>query len=314
MGGGKICLGVLPALIVSLAFFACGGSEKDDGPEDVDAGPAVSDAGHSGHDAGHGGNDAGPGGGEDAGGGGGGTVKLEFISIPAGSYVLSHELVRDSGLVFPADTTVTLRAFSLQKTPVTVGQFEQCVAAGACTSSHYTTYDPQSLDRALCNYDCTGDCGEGNIKDHPMNCVDLAGANEYCKWIGGRLPTEDEWEYAATHNGTRHLDTKYPWGDSKPDATRANFNKCVTTEVGTYSPAGDSPLGLVDMSGNVSEWTDTLYQLGFPERMDKGGDASATYEDYCDESCEDSLKITDHHGVGCYPSFKHRGLGFRCVK
>ena len=102
--------------------------------------------------------------------------------------------------------------------------------------------------------------------NHPMNCISWNGAKEYCDWIGGRLPSEEEWEYAATHNGTEHLNTKYPWGDSASDASKANYNYAKdynysgsTSAVGSYSPAGDSPLGLVDMVGNVWEWTTTPY-------------------------------------------------------
>ena len=211
-----------------------------------------------------------------------------FISIPAGSFTLSH----DTGSYSSGDT-VTLAAFKLGKTPVTVVEFAKCVAAGECTSAHYAT------DKD-CNY------VDDSKADHPMNCVDWYGAKEYCEWAGGRLPTEEEWEYASTHNGTEHLNTLYPWGDNSPTSSTANYNFNVdsTTEVGRYSPAGDSPLGLVDMAGNVCEWTDSLYSSGSKSYILKGG---------CWNSDEAKLRVTyrDYN----FPTVKsYTSYGFRCAE
>ncbi len=294
IGRGKICLGVLSISIGSLLFIACGGSESE---EDEGGGGLVvqQDAGHSAADAGVSEGDAGGG---------------EFISIPAGSYVLSHD-VNATSQVFHAGDTVSVQAFSLQKTPVTVAQFEKCVAARACTRSHYMTRSEDLYES--CNYDCA----KCKNKNHPMNCVDWYGANEYCEWIGGRLPEEYEWEYAATHNGTQPLNTKYPWGDSNPDTAKANFDLYETTAVGKYSPAGDSPLGLVDMSGNVQEWTH-FEKVPYTEKIPrlKGGSAWSNYfgEDGCGEHCARDLDITNHSTNYEQPSTMERSIGFRCAK
>ncbi len=159
---------------------------------------------------------------------------------------------------------MTLAAFKLGKTPVTVTEFKKCVAASACRSSNYTSYSQDDT----CNYD-----RGKHWKTHPMTCVSWYGAKEYCEWIGGRLPTEEEWEYAATHNGTEHLDTKYPWGDElTPEKANYYFSHISdTTAVGHYSPAGDSPLGLVDMSGNVAEWTSSKLSSESDKYVNKGG-------------------------------------------
>ena len=263
---------VLSILIGSLLIGACGGSEKeDDGPEDVDSGIVVSDAGVTENDASVAENDAGiienDAGTEDE--------PPVYISIPAGSFVLSHGTA-----LYNEGDTVTLSAFALKKTPVTVAEFEKCVAAGKCSSKNYKTVS----DLNYCNYNRGADW-----KKHPMNCIDLDGAKEYCEWIGGRVPTEEEWEYAATHNGTKHLDTTYPWGNDAPThcataqyydssycqgnaaATLSNNTYKGTSDVSLHSPAGDSPLGLVDMSGNVWEWTTSLYiDGGLPYAL-KGG-------------------------------------------
>ena len=196
-----------------------------------------------------------------------GEEDIEFVSIPSGAFTLSHY----AGSYSTGDTVTFENAFALKKTPVTVAEFERCVAANACTSEHYYTVS----DGSYCNYNR----GE-NWKNHPMNCVDWDGAKEYCAWIGGRLPTQEEWEYASTHNGTQHLDTTYPWGNDAPrhcvtaqykrvlgeeslycqgDTTAPVYNREGTGDVSLHSTAGDSPLGLVDMSGNVWEWTGSFF-------------------------------------------------------
>ena len=193
-----------------------------------------------------------------------GSVEIAGVKIPAGSFNSS---------VPDAVNPVNVDAFVMAKTETTVEQFKACVEAGACASENYTV----NSGSGYCNYDR----GEAWLS-HPMNCVNWYGANEYCAWIGGRLPTEDEWQYAATHDGTQALETTYPWGNDEPThcvhATYNDYgdgfdNACDGTTVipwddyvgtasaGTYS-AGNSPLGLQDMSGNVWEWTSSLSSTG----------------------------------------------------
>ncbi len=85
---------------------------------------------------------------------------------------------------------------------------------------------------------------------HPVVFVTWHAAQAFCRWTGGRLPTEAEWEYAARAGG----DSEFPWGDEPPTPERANYGASgsrTTTPVGTYPP---NSLGLYDMAGNVWEW------------------------------------------------------------
>jgi formylglycine-generating enzyme required for sulfatase activity len=88
---------------------------------------------------------------------------------------------------------------------------------------------------------------------HPVVEVTWDGAKSYCEWFGGALPTEAQWEKAAG-GGTDNL---FPWGDTFADEN-ANIGNSGTTPVGSY-PAGKSPYGLYDVSGNVAEWVYDRY-------------------------------------------------------
>lgn len=92
--------------------------------------------------------------------------------------------------------------------------------------------------------------------NRPVTGVSWSEASAYCRWLSEqrgasiRLPTEAEWEKAATAS-----EGKYPWGAAEPDADRANFNSNVgaPTPVGIY-PSGNGPEGHCDLTGNVWEW------------------------------------------------------------
>jgi formylglycine-generating enzyme required for sulfatase activity len=135
---------------------------------------------------------------------------------------------------------VDLPEYEIGKYEVTNRQYAQCVKAGICAGSAYD--DGKAL--------------------HPVVNVNWYGAVTYCEWVGGRLPTEAEWEKAARGTDGR----TYPWGEGV-DCDHANYygkdngnSVCVgdTTPVGSYE-SGKSPYGVYDMAGNVWEWVSSLY-------------------------------------------------------
>ena len=100
----------------------------------------------------------------------------------------------------------------------------------------------------------------------PVTHVTWQQASQYATWKGSRLPTEAEWEKACRSTDARI----YPWGDELPTNKLANFNynEGTVTYVGNYVD-GQSPYGLLDMAGNVWEWTSSQSQE-YPYEADDG--------------------------------------------
>jgi formylglycine-generating enzyme required for sulfatase activity len=179
------------------------------------------------------------------------------------------------------------------KSEVTLAQYKACVAAGVCKSDNHGT----KSDNKYCNW------GYGDRGDHPMNCVKWYGADEFCRWVGGRLPTEDEWYAEASANKTR----EYPWGNEQATCNYAVMdqggNGCGrgSTWLVCSKPAGNSVSGLCDMSGNVWEWTST--QEG-SARVLRGGSWGNDDPDY--------LRASGR--VWYNPDYRYYYFGFRCVR
>lgn len=135
----------------------------------------------------------------------------------------------------------------LARLEVTVDAYAACVAARRCT--------PRAT-RAQCNGERQG------LGRHPANCVDLAQAERYCAFSGGRLPTSDEWERAA-RAALPHVD-RSPGADPPADICwNQRTQNPGTCEVGSFC----APSAICDLAGNVAEWTSTTVELPGGKRL-----------------------------------------------
>lgn len=178
--------------------------------------------------------------------------------------------------------------FSIDIHPVTNGHYAEFLAA--------TGY-PTAPDHFL------GRSPPPGLEDHPVTHVSWYDAFLYARWAGKLLPTEAEWEKAASWEPGTGRQRVFPWGDTFDPAlcnTLASGSG-GTTPVGKY-PLGQSPVGCLDMAGNVLEWCDAWVEGNRERRVLRGGAWS---------TIEAGARCTYR---GAYlPDDRGHDVGFRCV-
>ncbi len=220
-----------------------------------------------------------------------------------------------------ASAGATVPAFCLDRTEVTVAAFRACVSVGRCvapdpsvdfegvTAAMHRRYDPY----------CTLHPRFADSDKTPVNCVAFEQAQAYCQQRRARLPSETEWEFAA--GGTEGR--VYPWGDSPPTAERLNAcgegecpgGRMFAGQDGYAAPApvgsfvaGNTPLGLQDMAGNVSEWVSDVFApgdgtAGAQMHGVRGGGWSTT----------GAAAVLTTHRDGVLDGERRPEVGFRCA-
>ncbi len=220
-----------------------------------------------------------------------GKAGVQWVKIPGGTFTMG---TKDFANAQPH--RVTIKGFQMAKTLVTNKQYKACVDAGACTPP--TDQGPKYA----------GD-------DKPAVGVEWEQAKAFAAWVGGRLPTESEWEYAARSAGK---DWKYPWGNEEATCDRAVIDVChgLGTEPVCSKPAGNSQQGLCDMAGNAWEWVEDWYHL-YSETPTDGSapQAPGKYRVFRGGSwgCIDALARPTFRG-GYKPAYRHGVLSFRVAR
>lgn len=190
-----------------------------------------------------------------------GRAGISWVFILGGSFRMGHHAsYKDERPVH----RVKVRSFQLARTEVTVTQYRACVRAKKCGAEQLALTG--SVGRAkrstLCNW------GSKRGGDHPLNCVSWQQARNFCRWVGGRLPTEAEWEYAARGGGMAWL---YPWGNETADCSRVVMTSadrqrgCGRNHTWPVcsKPKGHSEHGLCDLAGNVSEFVEDCWKPNY---------------------------------------------------
>jgi len=175
-----------------------------------------------------------------------------MVKIPSGTfrfYTKRDPTTLEPFILFPdhSDTvSVTMPQFFMDKHPVTNAQYKSFI--------DQTSYIPDDTANYLKHW--SNNKPVLGTEDFPVIYVNLDDAGAYAKWAGKRLPTEQEWQYAAQGTDMR----KFPWGN-KMDSTRCNYNLNFPTAVNKF-PNGASPFGVEDLVGNVWQMTADVFDNG----------------------------------------------------
>jgi formylglycine-generating enzyme required for sulfatase activity len=242
----------------------------------------------------------------------GSAYEPEMILIPAGVFLMGSDSTRDDQ-THPREGpqhALHLPDYYIARTPVTNAQYRAFVqAAGHCSPDHWRDGRPPA--------------GKG---DHPVVHVSWYDALAYCDWLSAAtgktycLPSEAQWEKAARGEGGR----VYPWGD-RWDPQRCNTKEGGigdTTPVWAY-PDGASPYGLLDIAGNVYEWTASLWgrdmkepDFGYPYDPSGGREDLSAVNGFLrvlrgGAFYYTALYARAAHRVKSYPDYRVRTRGFR---
>lgn len=170
-----------------------------------------------------------------------GVLKLPAVLVKGGTFEMGSDDESSPEDTRPAHT-VTLTDFYISVTEVTVGQYKE-----------YCRQTGKSMPEQEA----------GTSDSYPIAFVTWYEANEFCQWVGGYLPTEAQWEYAARSRG---LNLKYPNGNTI-DHSFANYSGTGQTDkwkrVAPVAKFPPNSLGLYDMAGNLYEWCQDYYRSDY---------------------------------------------------
>jgi formylglycine-generating enzyme required for sulfatase activity len=259
------------------------------------------------------------------------------IVVPAGAFVLGGRDLGAEGEWFGVQVTsspprlVRVPSFLIDRSEVTVARWRAALARGFAPRVPPVHNDgplPQTFGGSLTDASCTFSTAPRDREDMPLTCVTFEASRAFCVFEGGDLPSEAEWEYAATAAARPHK-TSLPWGEGRATCEQAVFARVrgaafTLMECAGSFPVAPSPVGrtqdrtpvleIQDLGGNVSEWTRDVY---------------AAYSDPCwaDGTCQGRRRTVrggsfaePREGLQAIvrkpadPDVPYPGLGLRCVR
>lgn len=235
-----------------------------------------------------------------------------MVLIPAGEFTMG----RDTG---PPEEgrahKLFLPAFYIDRNLVTVAEYAKFIRAKGPVGPKGEMYlDVADPDNVILK-SSEGWTAQKGFENYPASEMSWHGALAYCKWLGKELPSEAEWEKAARGTDAR----LYPWGNQRPAADLAFFGgyRGETVPVGQY-PNGKSAYGVLDMAGQVWEWTRSI-AARYPYKPNDGredltAEAPRVTRGGSSSSDEEGLTATSRHIVDPWrQDTGHAYHGFRCV-
>jgi formylglycine-generating enzyme required for sulfatase activity len=222
-----------------------------------------------------------------------------MVLIPGGSFLMGSETGEPNER---PEHPVTLDPYFINLFEVSNEQYQACVAEGGCTQANLRS----SFRRAGYRDDPT-------FANYPVIGVTWNQANAYCTWAGQRLPTEAEWEFAAS--GPENF--TWPWGNEF-DATLSAASSLDTEPVDEF-PEGASPFNVYNMAGNVNEWVLDRFDGNFyanspennPVNLDSG--SSQIYRGGSFDNNNGAFFTTSRRYVVGANTFDV-DIGFRCAQ
>ena len=176
-----------------------------------------------------------------------------MVSIPSGTLWLGSPAGRGEANERP-EAKVDIGEYCLSQREVSVAQYQACASNKACealaTEVRLLSPLPEAEHKAQSAH-CSANLTDN--ADLPASCVSFEDASRYCAWKGLRLPTEAEWEWAATGGDDK---LAWPWGNALPSDENTCWNRRSPCRVGSRAAGA---FGLHDLAGGVSEWTNSAY-------------------------------------------------------
>lgn len=251
-----------------------------------------------------------------------GMPNLVWCVVPAGKFFMGNVKRVDKMMLGDKSSQhlLHLSTFAVSKYPITNAQYRAFVSDGGYSTRWLNCWTTAGWQWRK-DHGINEPARYGGVLDssnHPVVGVSWYEAIAFCRWLSSKLerqillPSEAEWEKACGVDGRR-----YPWND-KQISDHANYNKMgigTTTTVGIF-PKGQSPYGVLDMAGNVVEWTRSL-SADYPYRMDDGPEDLESID--CRVVRGGSF-ISSAYSLRCSfrdhvhdPDFRNTNVGFRVV-